>query len=141
MSLHVLIEDRSCAILACSSNVSLQSSEGGVKPLLDISRPSAVLTVTGALQVRKLQLSRLQESQQLRTACLLPFDFARLVDGISSGMFTELDDIQEQIESICRDAAEKLAQDLGTGDPLPSLCPDLQVALHHYIHQTLLVLF
>jgi len=72
-----------------------------------------------AKQVRRVQLSRLQESAQIRTACLLPFDFIRLVEGISSGMCTELDDVQEQIESICRDAAEKLAQDLGTGAPLP----------------------
>ena len=74
-----------------------------------------------ALQVRKTQLSRLQDSQQIRTACLLPFDFSRLLDGISSGMCTELDDVQEQIESVCRDAAEKLAQDLGTGAPLSFL--------------------
>ena len=80
-----------------------------------------------ALQIRKTQLSRLQDSQQIRTACLLPFDFTRLVDGISSGMFTELDDIQEQIESACRDAAEKLAQDLGTGAPPPCLRPDFCV--------------
>ena len=68
------------------------------------------------MQVRKVQISRLRDSQQIRTACLLPFDFTRLVDGISSGMCTELEDIQEQIESICREAAEVLAQDLGTGD-------------------------
>ncbi len=74
-----------------------------------------------ALQVRKTQLSRLQDSQQIRTACLLPFDFRRLLDGISSGMCTELDDVQEQIESVCRDAADKLAQDLGTGAPLSFL--------------------
>ena len=72
------------------------------------------------LQVRKLQLSRLQNSQQIRTACILPFDFTRLVEGISSGMCTDLDDIQDQLERICREAADKLAHDLGTGaSPLP----------------------
>ena len=50
-----------------------------------------------------------------------PCDFTRLIDGISSSMCTQLDDIQEQIESICRDAAEDLAQDLGTGAPLDSV--------------------
>ncbi len=132
----VASQGRSWALLACSSIVFLQS-EAEVKPTPGASQPSAALTARIALQVRKLQLSRLQESQQLRTACLLPFDFTSLVDGISSGMFTELDDIQEQIESICRDAAEKLAQDLGTGYPLLlSVSRVSDCSLHHCINQT-----
>lgn len=72
------------------------------------------------IQVRQIQITRLQDSQQIKTACLLPFDFSRLVEGIGSGMCTELDDVQEQIEGMCREAAEKLAQDLGTGMSCPT---------------------
>ena len=72
-------------------------------------------------QVQEGQTRRLQESQAVRAASLLPIDLANVVVGIEEGRLNDVDAINEEIGSVSRAAADRLAEAQGTGNDIP-LC-------------------
>ena len=77
--------------------------------------------VTFAKQVQEAQSRRLDESQAVRAAALLPLDFSALLAGLEDGSLSDLDAITEQLLGLSRAAADRLAEEQGTGGALPWL--------------------
>ena len=74
------------------------------------------LTLHHVRQVQEVQSRRLQDSQAVRAASLLPVDLASVVAGIEDGRLNDVDAIDEEILSVSRGAADRLAEAQDTGD-------------------------
>ena len=66
-------------------------------------------------QVQEAQSKRLDESQAVRAAALLPLDLSALHAGLEDGSLAELDAITERVLVLSRAAADRLAEQQGTG--------------------------
>ena len=76
----------------------------------------AALNAPAALQVQEVQSRRLQDSQAVRAASLLPVDWASVVGSIEEGRLNDVDAITDEILAVSRAAADHLAEAQGTGE-------------------------
>ena len=60
----------------------------------------------------------MQNCQAVRAASVLPLDFTSLISGLEDASYEDTEAVTDDLAAISRSAAERLANDSETGDPI-----------------------